>query len=333
MKTFRFRRDRRAAALRIARLAGLGAATLAGLPAHAGEFPDRPIKIIVGFAPGGATDNQTREFARRLEKELGQAVLVENKPGGGGAIAMQSTLSGGADGYTLVMGSPAGFSIGPVLNRETAKYDPRRFVPIAPVTAQANVLVALPSFPASSIGELVALSKRKPLSYGSFGTATSAHLAMEILKKKSGLDAQHIPYRGDPPSLLAVKSGEIDVAVITMFSALPRIRSGELKGLGVLQAQPDRNLPRLQTTAQAGFPDIDLPSWIGLFAPPDTPKPVTDKLEAAARKVLAAPEFQRFAVESGNEPLRLDNKAFLALIERQSRTLGEVIVALKLQPE
>ncbi|GAP36729.1 tripartite tricarboxylate transporter substrate binding protein [Piscinibacter sakaiensis] len=304
------------------------------LPLQAAEFPQRPVKIVVGFAPGGSTDSITRELARRLGRELGQTVIVDNKPGGGQVPAMQTAAGSGADGYTLVIGSPGGFSVSPHLYRKLP-YDAREFVPIAAIATQANVLVARPDLPASNLRELMALAKtrKQGLNYGSFGSGTSAHLAMEMLKKQSGLDALHIAYKGDPPALLAIKGGEIDVAVITMFSAQPRIRSGELKGLAVLQARPDRNLPQLQTTAQAGYPDVDLPSWLGLFAPPGTPQPVVEKLEAATRKVLATPDFQAYVLTNGNEPLTLDNPAFLAMIQRQSAQLGQVIRDIKLQAD
>lgn len=316
------------------RAVAASALTLLLPSARAGQFPDRPLKIIVGFSPGGPTDVITREFARRLEREIGQPVIVDNRPGAGQVIAMQAAINGGADGYTLVIGTPGGFSIGPKLYKNL-QYDPKKFVPVTPLTTQANILVALPSFPASSFTELVKLGKTRkaPINYGSLGAGSSVHLAMEMFKKKSGLDAQHIAYKGEAPALLALKSQEVELGAITMFGALSRIRSGELKALGVFQAKPDSNLPQIQTTVQAGFPDIDLPSWVGLFAPPGTPKNATDKIEAAARRVLQSAGFLAYLSTVGNGPLALDNAAFVSMIQKQTLQLGEVIDAMQLKPE
>jgi putative tricarboxylic transport membrane protein len=302
--------------------------------AVASDFPQKPIKIVVGFAPGGGTDTLTRELARRMGAKLGQTVVVDNKPGGGQVLAMQTAMGSPPDGYTLVIGSPGAFSVSPHLYKNL-QYDSRKFVTVAPISAQAIVLAALPDFPASSFTELIKLAKSQKtgLNYGSFGVGTSAHLGMEMLKKSSGLEAMHIAYRGDPPALMALKSKEVHVAGLTMFSALARIKSGEIKALGVFQAKPDRNLPQVQTTSQAGFPDVDLPSWLGLFAPPNTPKEIVDKLEAAAREAVASREFQAYALNSGSEPLSMSNKDFRAMIDQQSARLGTIIKAINLQPE
>ena len=304
------------------------------LSARASDFPSRPIRIVVGFAPGGSTDAIARDFARRLEKEIGQSVLIDNKPGGYQIIAVQSALSGGADGYSLVIGTPGSLSITPNLYK-SLPYDPRALVPVAPLTTQATALVALPSFPASSFSELVSLAKSRktPLNYGSLGSGSSVHLAMEMLKSRAGMDIQHIAYRGDAPALLALQSREVELGAITMFSALPRVRRGELKALGVFQAKPDPGLPQVQTTAQAGFPEIDFPSWLGLFAPPKTPKDVIDKLEAASRRVLASADFATYLASVANEPLAISNQALVSMAQTQTQRFREVIDSIGLKPE
>ncbi len=316
------------------RAAAASAIALALPSARAGEFPDGPVRIIVGFPPGGPTDSITRVLARHLEREIGQPVILDNKPGAGQTIAMQSAVNSRADGYTLIIGTPGSFSIGPKLYKNL-QYDSSQFVPVTPLTTQATILVALPSFPASSFTELVKFAKTRkvPLNYGSIGVGTSVHLAMELFKKKSGLDVQHVAYKGEAPALVAVKTQEVELGAITMFGALSRIRSGELKGLGVFQARPDPILPQVQTTAQAGFPDVDLPSWLGLFAPPKTPKHVTDKLEATTRRVLKSAEFAAYLFTFGNQPLALDNKTFVAMIQKQTQQLGEIIDSIGLRPE
>ncbi|CAG2158246.1 Bug family tripartite tricarboxylate transporter substrate binding protein [Cupriavidus numazuensis] len=302
--------------------------------AYAGKFPDRPIRVIVGYAPGGATDSIAREYAARLSKEIGQSVVIENKPGAGQIIAMQSALNSGSDGYTLVFGTPGSHSISPSLYKDLP-YDPRKFVPISPVATQPNILVALPSFQASSFTELVKLAKgrKQPLNYGSIGIGSSAHLVMEIFKKRAGIDVQHIGYKGDAPALMALKSEEVELGMITPFTAAPRIRNGELKGIGVFQPKPDPEFPNVETAAHAGFPDIDLPSWMGVFAPPNTPKPVADYLEAASRRVVGSPEFKAFATGRANQPWTADTATFMSMIQNQSRQLGDIIKTLHLKPE
>ncbi|CAG2158155.1 Bug family tripartite tricarboxylate transporter substrate binding protein [Cupriavidus numazuensis] len=302
--------------------------------ARAAKFPERPIRIIIGYAAGGASDSISREFAARLAREIGQSVVIDNKPGAGQIVSMVSALNSPPDGYTLVAGNPGSHSISPNLYKNLP-YDPRQFIPVSPITAQANILVSLPSFQASSFSELVKISRsrRQSLNYASLGIGSAAHLAMEMFKRKSGIEVQHIPYKGDSPPLLAIKSGEVDLGVITTISALPRIRDGELKGLGVFQNKPDPYLPTVQTTAQAGYPEIDLPTWAGIFAPPKTPKAVVDYLQTASRRVVESPEFATFAASRASQPLTLDSGAFASMIQNQSLQMQEIIRAINLKPE
>jgi tripartite-type tricarboxylate transporter receptor subunit TctC len=309
-------------------------AALAPPSARAAKFPEKPIRIIIGYAAGGASESISREFAARLCREIGQPVIIDNKPGAGQIVSMLSAQNSPSDGYTLVAGNPGSHSISPNLYKNLP-YDPRQFIPVSPITAQANILVSLPSFQASSFSELVKLSRsrKQPLNYASLGIGSAAHLAMEMFKKRSGIDLQHIPYKGDSPALLAIKSGEVDLGVITTSSALPRIRDGELKGLGVFQNKPDPYLTTVQTTAQAGYPEIDLPTWAGIFAPPKTPKAVADYLQAASRRVVESPEFATFAASRASQPLTLGSSAFAAMIQDQSLQIQEIIRAINLRPE
>jgi len=313
------------------------AATTASLvipSARAAKFPEKPLKIIIGYAAGGASDSISREFAARLSREIGQPVIIDNKPGAGQIVSMLSALNSPPDGYTLVAGNSGSHCISPHLYRDLA-YDPRQFIPVSPITAQANILVSLPSFQASSFSELVKLSRsrKQPLNYASLGVGSTAHLAMEMFKKRSGIEVQHIPYKGDSPALLAIKSGEVEMGVITTISALPRIRDGELKGLGVFQSKSDPNLPTVQTTAQAGYPEIDLATWAGIFAPPNTPKAAVDYLQIACRRVVESREFASFAASRASQALTLDSTSFATMIQNQSLQMREIIRAIDLRPE
>ncbi|QQX86630.1 tripartite tricarboxylate transporter substrate binding protein [Cupriavidus necator] len=299
----------------------------------AAEFPTRPIKIIVGFGPGGLSDLMARELAKGMQAKLGQSVIIENKPSAGQIVSMQAVASAPADGYTLLLGSITGLSLTPHLFKNLP-VDPSKFVPIAPLTVTPNVLVALPDFGANSLTDLASHAKTKghSVTYGSLGIGTSAHIAMAVYAKRTGVDAKHIPYRGDPTALMALKSREVDLAVITMFAALPRIKSGEIKALGIFQASPSRSLPSIQNVAQAGVLDAGLPSWSGLFAPPNTPAEVVRKLETATRSVTASSGFQDFLISRGSDPIDMDNKRFADLISRTSSQAGGAIRSLNLQP-
>lgn len=305
------------------------------LTALAADYPSRPIKIVVAFGPGGLSDLTTREIARLMSVKLGQPVLVENKPSAGQVVGMQTVFNAAPDGYTLLLGSTTGFSIAPQMFRNM-NLEPARFVPVGPISTTPNVLIALPDFPANNLKDLKAYAKTRkdPFTYGSIGIGTTTHLGMEIFRKGAGFEATHVPYKGDAPALLALKSREVDTAVITLFSAQARIKSGEVKAIGVFQSSPPvKDLPAVQTVTQAGAPDADLPSWVGLFAPPNTPKAVIAKLEPVLREAVASPSFQEFLVKHGGLPMDLDNKQFLSLIAKQSAQLGGLVRSLNLQPE
>lgn len=309
-------------------------ALLAPVATYAADYPSRPLKIILPMGPGGLSDLTTRQLGRLLEAKLGQPVIVDYKPSAGAVVAMQATANAAPDGYTLLLGSTTGFAITPWLFNNV-KFDPAKFVAVSPISTTPNVLVALPDFPANNFKELAALAKTRehPITYGSIGVGTSTHLGMEIFRIGAKFEATHVPYKGDAPALFAVKSREVDTAVITMFSAQARIKSGELKALGIFQARPFHNLPDIQTTTQAGVPEADLPGWVGLFAPPGTPTSIIAKLEPFAREVIASAEFQAFLASNGSESMQLDNKNYVAMIARQSAQLGAIIKKLKLQPD
>jgi len=307
---------------------------IASASSHGAEFPNRPIRIVVGFGAGGATDLTARELARRMEVKLGQPVIVDNKPGAGAIIAMQAVASAAPDGYTLILGTPAGFTISPYLFKKIS-YNPKEFVPVSAVSAMANTVIASTSFPANTLSDLIkqAKTRQAPLAYGSYGVGTTGHLAMELFKSRVGLDATHIAYKGDTPAYVAIRAKEIDVAVVTMFAAQARIASGEVKGLGVLQADPDPSLPSMQTAAQAGAAGVDLPTWLALFAPPKTPKEVATVLESTVQSILASNDFKAYLIKNGSAPLLLSNRDLVALMDKQSAQLREKIRELNLVGE
>ncbi|MDP3139453.1 MAG: tripartite tricarboxylate transporter substrate binding protein [Burkholderiaceae bacterium] len=302
--------------------------------ASATDFPVKPIRIIVPFGPGGITDVIARQVAKGLADKLGQQVIIDNKPSAGHIVAMQTVAQAPPDGYTLLLGSNTGLTVAPHLYKNL-NFDIASLQPISPINTAPTVLVARPDFPGSSLADLVRLAKARPgaLNYGSFGVGSSAHLGMEIFKKDMGIEVTHVPYRGDAPVYLALMGKQVDVAFITLFSAQQRIRSGEVKALGVLQADRIPAFPNIQTTVEAGSRNSDLPVWIAFFATPGTPRDVLKKLEDSTRSVVSAPEFAEFLRSRGAEPWLITNAQLMQFIQSQSAKIAPMVQAIGLKAE
>ena len=324
------RRTKRLAA--VATFAALTAAL--AMSAQADNYPNKPSRRVVPFGPGGITDIIARQAAQGMTERLGQQVIVDNKPSAGHIVAMQTVAQAQPDGYTILLGSNTGFTVAPHLYQNLS-FQIDKLQPIATINTAPTVLLARPDFPANSMSEFVKLVKAKPgqLNYGSFGIGTSAHLGMEIFKSDLGLDITHVPYRGDAPSLLALKAREIEVAYITLFSAQSRMRSGEFKALGVLQNERLANFPDVQTTAEAGSRNAGMPVWIAFFAPPGTPAPVMKKLEEATRAAVTTPAFVEFLRNRGAEPWNVSNAQLMGFIKEELDKSGPIIQAIGLQPQ
>lgn len=317
-----------------ARLAASILLAVMGSAVHADTYPNKPIRLVVPFGPGGITDIIARQAALGMAERLGQQVIIENKPSAGHVVAMQTVAQAAPDGYTILLGSNTGFTVAPHLYQNLS-FRIDKFQPIASINTAPTVLLARPDFPANSMSEFVKYVKANPgrLNYGSFGVGSSAHLGMEIFKSDLGLNITHVPYRGDAPSLLALKAGEIEVAYITLFSAQSRMRSGEFKALGVLQDERLVNFPDVQTTVEAGSRNSGIPVWIAFFAPPGTPASVMKQLEDATRAAVTAPAFVEFLRDRGAEPWSISNAQLMAFIKDQADKLGPIIKAIGLQAQ
>ena len=197
------------------------------------------------------------------------------------------------------------------------------------------VLVARPDYPANTLDEFLKLAKSRPgaINYASYGMSSSAHLAMEILQKDTGMNLVHVPYKGDASAVTALMAKETDVALLSMFSAQSRIRGGEFKALAVFQAERFSGFPNVQTPAEVGSPKSALPIWLALFAPAGTPRDVVEKLEKAARSVIQHPDFKEFTRSRGSEPIELDNDRFMQAVANESTSIGAVVNAMGLKPE
>lgn len=264
----------------------LCASMLALSPAQA-AFPDNPLHLVVPFAPGGAVDGIGRLTARALSKELGQQVIVENKPGAGGVIGIGSVAHAAADGYTILMGNIA-LASAPALYEKLA-FDPAKdFAGAAIIGKGPYVLVVPSSFPAHSVKELIALAKAHPGKYnfGSAGTGSAIHLAGELFKSMAKIDIVHVPFKGAGPAATALLGGQVQMMFGSLMEMIPLIQSGKVRALGVTSLQRTKYAPNVPTIAESGLPGYEVTGWYGLFVPSATPPAIVSKLNDAADKAL-----------------------------------------------
>lgn len=292
---------------------------LTSLPSivSAQTWPTKPIKIVLGFPPGGATDILSRDFAAKLSEELKQQVLIENKPGAGGTIGADIAAKAIPDGYTLTIGTSSNHAIAVSLYKKLP-YDPvKDFVPITMLAVSQNVVVINPGVPANNIKELVAYAKANPgkLNFGSSGNGTISHLTGEMFNTLNGTQITHIPYKGSAFVFPDLLSGQISVMYDSTISIGSLVKSGKVKALAVTGAKRSSLVPDLPTVAESGYPGFESTNWFGLFAPAATPKDILAKLNAAALKALAAPGLhERFALQ-GAEVVANKPEEALAMLQ------------------
>ena len=290
-------------------IAAIAAAMLAASGvAHAAEdaaaYPNRPIRWIVPFPPGGAADLVSRALAQKLPERLGQQIVIDNRAGAGGNVGTELAARAASDGYTVVI-VPATFTTNPALSSKLA-YDPQRsFAPISLVSSSALVLVVHPALPATSIKSLVALAKQRPgqLNYASSGVGASAHLAAELFKSATGTNLVHVPYKGQPPAMIDVLSGQVQVMVPNIPVSLPHIKAGRLRALGVTTLTRTSLFPELPTIAESGIPGFEVNQWSGLLAPAGTPPSCVQKLYDAVSAALKEPDVKAGLTAQGFEPV------------------------------
>ena len=264
--------------------------TLAGAQA----YPSKPVRFVVPFAPGGGTDLIGRIAAQYLQEALGQPVVVDNRGGAGSTIGTDIVAKAPADGYTLLLGN-----ISLAFNAELYKKLPynaiRDLSPVTMIAVQPNILVVHPSVPAKSVRELIEAARARPgkYSYASAGLGSGTHLAAELLKMLVSIDILHVPYKGTGPALNDLIGGQVQVMVSTFASALPHVKSGRLRALGVTTARRSPAAPDIPTLAESGVPGFDYSTWYALFAPAGTPRSVVDKLNETARSVLARDDVRQ----------------------------------------
>lgn len=302
-----------------------GAALAAASAGHAQEWPSRPVKLLVGSAPGGGTDAMARAVADRLGPLLKQSIVVENRPGASNTLAADVTAKS-TDGHTMVMGVSTAHAIAPHLLK--LSYDNHKdLVPVAFVGAVPNVLVVTPGLPARSVGELVTLAKSKPgqLNYASSGPGSTQHIAGEIFKDVAGVSVAHIPYKGSTPALVDLMAGQVQMSFDTMPSVIGHIRSGKIRPLAVAAARRNAQLPDVPTMAEAGLQGVEMSAWYGIYMPASTPRAVIEKVHAEVNKVVAMPETQQRLTAIGAELTPMTQAQFQAFHEAENKRYAEVI--------
>jgi tripartite-type tricarboxylate transporter receptor subunit TctC len=306
----------------LATLVALAAAT-AGAPAQ--PYPNRPIRLIVSFPPGGAVDVIARTVGTPLGERLGQSVVVDNRPGSNGNIAAEIAARAKPDGYTLFLTSDSLFGVNPHIYSKMPIDPMRDLVPVASLISNQLILAAHPTVvTASDFPGFIEQAKRTPLFYASIGNGSMHHLAMELLKRRANVDLTHVPYKGGGPAGIAVMSGE-NAVMFGGGSVVPHIRSGKLKGLAVSTKRRSPVLPDLPTI-DSFYPGYDVAIWQGLFAPVGTPQPILDRLRAEVNAVLAQPDIAQRLIKAGSgEPSIMPLDEFQAMIRRSNEQLGALI--------
>ena len=289
------------------------------------QYPNRPIRIIVPFPPGGATDVVTRIVAQKLTDQMGQQVVTENRGGAGGIVGSEAVAKAAPDGYTLVMGTTGTHAINASLYPKLA-YDPiRDFVAVTRTALLANMIVAHPAVPAKNVRELIALAKTRPgeITYASSGSAL--YLSGALFTSMAGIDLVHIPYKGGGQAMPALLGGEVALSFATVVSSLPHVRSGKLRALGVTSAQRTPAAPEFPTVAESGLSGYEAVAWYGVLAPAATPRGIVMRLNSEIVRALRLPEVQQLLLAQGAEPVSDTPEQFAAVLKADVVKWGEVV--------
>jgi tripartite-type tricarboxylate transporter receptor subunit TctC len=309
--------------------ATLLAAGLMAASASAQIYPSKPIRIIVGFAPGGPADVMARILAPHMSVMLGQPVVVDNRPGAGGTIAARAAAESEPDGYTLLLGNTSTLAISPLIYKNIG-YDPMKaFAPVARLGTTSNIMMVSPKFAATSVRELIAYAKANPgkLNYSSAGIGTPPHLIGEMFKLRAGVDVVHVPYRGGGPSAQAVIAGEVQFTFENPATAIPHVQHGTVRGIAVTSEARHPQLPELPTMIESGLPDFVSVSFTGVVAPAGTPAPIVNRLNAVINETLNTPEIAATLVKLAVDAKSGTPAEFSAFLQKELERLAPVVKA------
>ena len=302
--------------------------------AFAQSYPNKPIKVIVGYAAGGAVDIVARTIGQSISGSLGQPVVVENKPGAGTNIAVKATITAEPDGYTLMMAANA-------LAANMSLYQPAPFdaerdlVAVSLIGRVPVVIAANPNAPFNTAKQLIDAAKGKPnsIAYGSPGNGSTPHMAIELFARAAGIDLQHIPYRGGTPAITDVIGGQLPLVAVNALEVLPHVKSGKLKVLAVLSPNRSSIFPDVPTIAESGFPGFEASVWYGLVAPAATPKPIVQKLHEEVQKALQTKEVRERMNAVGGEVVPGSSEMFTNLIRSERTRYSKLVREANIQPD
>jgi len=306
--------------------AGLVLALIAGAVV-AQPWPSKPIKWVVPFAPGGTTDILARTIGEKLSVALGQPIIVENKPGAGGGVGAEQVAKSPPDGYTIMGGTISTHAINASLYKNLP-YDPvRDFAPITLIVRVPNMLVVNPDVPAKDVRELIALLKTNPgkYSFASSGNGTSQHLSGELFKVMTGVEMQHVPYRGSPPALADVVGGQVTMTFDNITTAWPLVKGGKLRALAVTTAKRSPIAPDVPTLAESGLAGYEIGSWQGVFAPAGVPAEIVKRFNAEIVRIINAPDVRQKLVDMGAEPAPNTSEEFAAMVKAEVAKWADVV--------
>jgi tripartite-type tricarboxylate transporter receptor subunit TctC len=313
-------------------LAGAALALVLAFPAHSqapAAYPNRPVKLVIPFPPGGPLDIVGRAIAQKLTDVWGQSVVVDNRPGAGGNIGADIVAKSAPDGYTILMGALSTHAVNPSLYAKMPYDAVADFAPITLVAVTPNVLVVNATLPVNSAKDFIAYAKANSgkLAFGSGSNGSAGHLAGELFKVETGADIIHVPYKGGAPATQALLAGDTQFMFDNLANAMPQVKAGKLKALAVTTAQRSKLAPDLPTMAEAGLQGFDISTWFGLFAPAGTPKDIIAKWNAEVAKILNSPEMREKLVAQGAEPAPTTPEQFAAFVRSEIPKYAKIVKA------
>lgn len=305
-------------------------ASLTAMAQDAGDYPAKqPIRIVVPYPPGGSTDAISRMLAPRLSDRLKQTVVVENRGGASEQVAGAYVKNQPGDGYVIMMTTMGGMSINPTLYGERLTYRPKQdFVPIVMVATMPSIVMVTPDNPATDMASLTAYfkSKGQSVNYASSGPGTASHLAVELYKRATGVEATHVPFRGGAPAMQALMAGDTQLMIAIGAESMPMARAGKMKALAVTTRQPSPAFPDLPPVAATpGLEGFEMPYWYGYIAPASTPRPIIDKLNVALNEIMKEPEINKKLIDMGVDPMGGTPEQMTEVIDRDTARWGKVI--------
>jgi tripartite-type tricarboxylate transporter receptor subunit TctC len=300
--------------------------------AAAQGYPSKPIRMVVGFPPGGGNDIIARMVGAKMQEAWGQPVIIDNKPGANSIIATEFVAKSAPDGYTLLVNATGGMSVNPVLYAKRPYDTLKDFVPISMVGSFPLVLIVHPAVPANSVQEFVAYAKANPGKLNYAAGSTAFQVASEMFKQMAGVDIHHIPYKGSTAAISAVMSGDVQMTIVDTPPLVPQIKSGRVRGLAVTSARRAAAMPDLPTIAES-FPGYDMSLWIGIFAPAGTPADIAAKLNAEIARIVRLPEVRDKLDNMGVEPIGNSSEQMAELIRGELFRFGSVIKAASIKAE